>query len=151
MLVATLQEFRDALPADGRLMGLDHGSKTIGVALSDARRTLASPLETINRSSFSADSARLGAVIAQEKVAGLVVGYPLNMDGSEGPRCQSVRAFVRNLEGHFNLPILLWDERLSSSAATDAMITLGIRAARRDGKVDKIAATLILQGMLAAT
>ncbi len=148
MLVADIQEFSAQLPVDGRLIGLDHGSKTIGVALSDALRGMASPLETINKRKFSADVERLKAIVTQEKVAGFVIGYPLNMDGSEGERCQSVRAFVRNLEVHFDLPILLWDERLSSSTATDQMITSGVRAARRSDKIDKIAAAVILQGML---
>ncbi len=150
MLMESRDHFNAALPAQGRLLGLDPGSNTIGLALSDFGRSLARPLETIVRKKFSVDIERLKQVITQQSIVGLVIGYPLNMDGSEGERCQSVRAFVRNLETHFDLPILLWDERLSTSAAHDAMIAAGVRAARRQEKVDKIAAAFILQSALDA-
>lgn len=148
MLIPDLQTLTET--AKGRLAGLDHGSKTIGIAISDAGWKLAVPVTTIKRTKFAHDMKELMKILAERGVGGLVIGYPLNMDGTEGPRCQSVRAFIRNLEDHCELPMLLWDERLSSSAAEDAMIAAGLNHTTRKDKRDAAAATLILQGMLDA-
>jgi len=134
--------------ASGRLAGLDHGSKTIGVAISDAWWQLAAPVTTIRRGKLVRDIAQLQTLIGEHGIGGIVIGYPLNMDGTAGPRCQSVRAFVRHLEAHCDLPLLLWDERLSSAAAEEAMKAAGRRAARRHATRDAAAAAVILQGML---
>jgi len=128
------------LPPAGKLLGLDLGTKTIGVAVSDALRYTATPLETIARTKFTVDAARLLELIADNKAVALVLGLPLNMDGSEGPRAQSTRAFARNLRQKTPLPIAFWDERLSTSAVT--------RRDRRAEVVDKLAASYILQGYL---
>ncbi len=132
----------------GKLMGLDLGTKTIGVAISDALRMTASPVETIRRTKFTADAERLLVLIAQNTVTGIVVGLPLNMDGSEGPRAQSTRAFVRNLRQKTDLPIVFWDERLSTMAVTRTMIEADLSRARQAEVVDKLAASYILQGAL---
>lgn len=145
MLIASLSD----IPSTGRLLGLDHGSKTIGIAVTDANRSMAQPLSTIRRTKFSADLQALQAVIGEYQPAALIIGYPLNMDGSEGSRCQSVRAFVRNLEAHIHLPMLLWDERLSSSAAQEKLIDAEIRTAKRSEKIDAAAAAMILESLLA--
>lgn len=146
----SIGEFTAALPATGRLLGIDPGSKTLGLAVCDARRTIASPLETIKRSKFSKDVERLKAVIAEQQVVGLVIGYPVNMDGSEGPRCQSVRQLAQNIGQHADLPILLWDERLSTSAVERTMLEADLSRRRRGELVDKLAAGYILQGVLDA-
>lgn len=148
MLIAELEEFIEKLPTKGRLLGLDHGSKTIGVATSDVERSIASPVETISRKKFSVDLEQLKRHVSDQHAIGFIVGYPLNMDGSEGPRCQSVRAFVRHLEDHFNLPILFWDERLSSHAADDAMLQANLSRKKREENIDKVAAAFILQSSL---
>ena len=114
------EEFAAALPPRGGLLGLDLGTKTIGIAVSDRRRTVATPLETIRRKKFSLDAARLLEIAAEREICGLLLGLPLNMDGSEGPRCQSTRAFARNLTRLTDLPIGFWDERLSTVAAERA-------------------------------
>ena len=132
----------------GKLLGLDLGTKTIGVAVSDGLRYTATPLETIARTKFSADAARLLALIAENAAVALVLGLPLNMDGSEGPRAQSTRAFARNLAQKTPLPILFWDERLSTSAVTRMLIQADTRRERRAEVVDKLAASYILQGFL---
>jgi len=134
-----------------RLMGLDVGKKTIGLALSDGSLTVASPLETIRRGKFAKDAARLCVLAEDHGVGGLVIGLPVNMDGSEGPRCQGVRQFARNLEGHLPLPTAFWDERLSTQAV-ERMLTSEVDASRkRRGEiVDKLAAAYILQGALDA-
>jgi putative Holliday junction resolvase len=137
-----------ALPAAGRLMGLDLGTKTIGVAISDGLRMAATPVETIRRTKFTVDAERLLALIATHSVAGIVIGLPLNMDGSEGPRVQSTRAFVRNLAQKTDLPIAFWDERLSTAAVTRTLIEADVSRARRSEVVDKLAAAYILQGAL---
>jgi putative Holliday junction resolvase len=137
-----------ALPASGKLLGLDLGTKTIGVAVSDALRYSATPLETIRRTKFTADAVALEAIIAANRVAGIVLGLPLNMDGSEGPRAQSTRAFARNLGQRIDLPIVFWDERLSTSAVTRMLIEADTRRDRRAEVVDKLAASYILQGAL---
>ena len=149
MIVASAATFRDALPAGGRLAGLDVGTKTIGVAFCDDRWTIASPAETIARAKFSADLARLKALFDRQQVRGVVVGLPLNLDGSDSPRTQSTRAFARNLMP-LGLPILLWDERWSTQAVTRTLIAADASRARRAELVDKLAASYILQGAIDA-
>ena len=136
------------IPATGRIMGLDLGTKTIGVALSDGMRYSATPLETIRRTKFTADAIRLDEIIAQNAIVAVILGLPLNMDGSEGPRVQSTRAFARSLAQRISLPIAFWDERLSTSAVTRMMIDADLRRDRRAEIVDKLAASYILQGAL---
>ena len=136
------------IPAKGRIMGLDLGTKTIGVAISDGMRYSATPLETIRRTKFTADAIRLDEIIAQNAIVAVILGLPLNMDGSEGPRVQSTRAFARNLAQKTALPIAFWDERLSTSAVTRMMIDADLRRDRRAEIVDKLAASYILQGAL---
>ena len=137
-----------ALPLSGKLLGLDLGTKTIGVAVADGMRYSATPLETIKRTKFTADAARLVALIAENEVVGIVLGLPLNMDGSEGPRAQSTRAFARNLARKMDVPIVFWDERLSTSAVTRMLIEGDVRREKRAEVVDKLAASYILQGAL---
>ncbi|WP_209425398.1 Holliday junction resolvase RuvX [Pararhodobacter sp. SW119] len=143
-----LDAFAVALPAEGVLAGLDLGTKTIGIALSDTRQSVASPHHTIRRRKFTLDAQELLEMLALRRVEGIVLGLPLNMDGSEGPRCQSTRAFARNLSRLTDLPIGFWDERLSSFAAEQMLIEAGTRRARRDEVIDKVAASIILQGFL---
>lgn len=131
-----------------RLIGIDAGTKTLGLALSDVTRTIASPLETIRRTKFTADAERLLALAALHGVAGLVLGLPVNLDGSEGPRAQSTRALARNLNRISPLPILLWDERLSTQAAERTLLEADASRKRRGELIDKLAATVILQGAL---
>ena len=135
-------------PVRGALIGLDLGSKTIGVASSDPDRRLATGVETIARKSFAADAARLLALAAERKAAGFVLGLPINMDGSEGPRAQSTRAFARNLARLTNLPIALWDERLSTAAVERELIATDMSRSRRAKVIDQHAAVFILQGAL---
>ncbi|HEX8214339.1 MAG TPA: Holliday junction resolvase RuvX [Allosphingosinicella sp.] len=149
MIVTAAAALRDALPGGGRLMGLDVGTKTIGIALCDAQWTFATAAELIRRSKFSKDLERLQALAAKQEVAGIVVGLPLNLDGSESPRTQSTRAFARNLE-QLALPILLWDERWSTQAVTRSLIEVDASRARRAELVDKMAAAYILQGAIDA-
>ena len=141
-------EFKEKLPPQGRLLAIDHGKKRIGLAISDISRQFVNPLHTLQHEKFSVNAEALKALVAENQVVGIIIGYPLNMDGSEGPRCQSVRAFVRNLEAVVALPMLLWDERLSSDIAHAQMIEGGLRAAQRGDKVDKLAAAAILQSYL---
>ena len=137
------------LPPAGALFGLDLGEKTIGVATSDATQFIASPLELIRKTKFTADAARLFALMAERRAAGLVIGLPRNMDGSEGPRAQSSRAFARNLLRIRDLPIAFWDERLSSAAVNRMLIDEhDMTRGRRAEVVDKTAAAWILQGAL---
>jgi putative Holliday junction resolvase len=140
--------FAALLPAGARLFGLDLGTKTIGIALSDVTRTIASPLETIRRTKFRADAQRLLDLIAEHRIGGLVLGLPANLDGSEGPRAQSTRAFAKNINGLSPLPILLWDERWSTMAANRMLIDADASRKRRSEVVDKVAATIILQTAL---
>ena len=149
MITASAAEFRDALPMGGRLMGLDVGTKTIGAAYCDAGWTIATAAELLKRTKFSADLERLKAAVAAQRVAGFVVGLPLNLDGSESPRTQSTRAFARNLEP-LGLPILLWDERWSTQAVTRTLLDADASRARRAELVDKMAAAYILQGAIDA-
>lgn len=140
--------FAQRLPAGARLIGIDVGSKTLGLALSDVTRTIASGLTTLKRGKFSADVARLQALIEEHQVGGLIVGLPTNLSGGDGPRAQSTRAFVRNLTKHIALPILLWDERFSTAAAERVLIEADASRRRRAAVIDKVAATLILQNAL---
>lgn len=144
----SLDELKSALKRNQRLIGVDLGTKTIGLALSDVSLSIASPLETVRRTKFAADAARLIALAAEHDAGGLVVGLPLNMDGSEGPRVQSTRAFIRNLEKLTGLPIAFWDERLSTMAVTRTLLDADASRARRAELVDKMAAAYILQGAL---
>ncbi|HXF53909.1 MAG TPA: Holliday junction resolvase RuvX [Hyphomicrobiaceae bacterium] len=141
-------EFAKRLPPKGRLVGLDLGTRTIGLALSDVGRTVASPLETIRRTNLSAGAARLIALAEKHAVAGLVLGLPLHLDGREGRRVQATRAFAANLNKVLSLPILLWDERLSTAAAERALIDADASRRRRAEVIDKVAAAIILQGAL---
>ena len=140
--------FLTALPPMQALMGLDLGDKTIGVAVSDTFWSVATPLETVRRKKFGVDASRLQALITDRRVGGLVLGLPRNMDGTEGPRCQSTRAFARNLSALTDLPIGFWDERLSTVAAERALIEADLTRKRRKEIIDSVAATYILQGAL---
>lgn len=144
----SLADLLARLPAGARLFGIDLGTKTIGLALSDVGRRIASPLETIKRTKFGKDAETMLALATRHGVGGLVIGLPLNMDGSEGPRVQSTRAFVRNLTPLTPLPMVYWDERLSTAAVTRTLIEADRSRARRAELVDKLAATYILQGAL---
>ena len=139
-----------AVPAGQRLMGLDVGTKTIGLALSDTRLVIASPLDTIRRRNFRDDMATLLALIDRHGAGGVVIGLPLSLAGTETPRSQSVRAFARNLAALRDMPALLWDERLSTAAVTREMIAAHMTRKRRAEIVDKVAAAYILQGCLDA-
>jgi putative holliday junction resolvase len=149
MITSDARAFRDALPNGGRLAGLDVGTKTIGLAYCDAGWTIASAAETIRRAKFSRDLQALRKIAADQALVGLVIGLPLNMDGSDSPRTQSIRAFTRNL-GVLDLPILLWDERWSTDAVTRTLLTADTSRARRAELVDKMAAAYILQGAIDA-
>jgi len=139
--------FRTVLPDGGRLLGLDVGTKTIGTALCDAGWSFASPAELIRRTKFTADKAVLAALAAAQSVKGIVVGLPLNLDGTDSPRTQSTRAFARNI-ADLGLPILLWDERWSTQAVERQMIAEDLSRAKRAERVDKLAASYILQGAI---
>jgi putative holliday junction resolvase len=140
--------FAETLLVGRRLLGLDLGTKTIGLALSDVTRTIATPLETIRRVKFTPDVARLLHIAAEHQLGGLVVGLPANLDGTEGPRAQATRAFSRNLNKLSPLPILLWDERLSTAAAERTLLEADTSRRRRAEVIDKMAACIILQGAL---
>lgn len=146
----TAAEFWAACPARGRVMGLDYGSKTIGIAVSDLMQGLASPRLTLRRGRLKDDVAALAELVAKEEAVALVLGLPRNMDGTEGPRAQSTRAFVRNISPHFDLPLLFWDERLSTVAAERNLLALDMSRARRAERIDAHAAAHILQGALDA-
>ena len=149
MAVIDLLDIAAALPKGAPLAGLDLGTKTIGVAISDTSLMIASPLALIRREKFTADAGALFALMAQRGAAGLVIGLPVNMDGTEGPKCQSARAFARNLTRLKDLPIAFWDERLSSVAVNRVLIDeADTTRARRAQVVDKMAAAWILQGAL---
>ncbi|MFZ5704241.1 MAG: Holliday junction resolvase RuvX [Pseudomonadota bacterium] len=149
MITTSTLDFRAALPERGRLAGLDVGTKTIGIALCDASWTIASPAETIQRTKFTVDAAKLRQLATAQLVKGLVIGLPLNLDGSDSSRTQSVRAFARNVEA-MDLPILLWDERWSTQAVTRTLLDADASRARRAELVDKLAASYILQGAIDA-
>jgi putative holliday junction resolvase len=148
MILTNPLELCEAVPAGTRLMGLDVGTKTIGLALSDTRRVIATPLETIRRRRFREDMTRLTALIDSHSVGGLVIGLPLTLAGGDGPRTQSVRQFARNLVEFRNLPVAFWDERLSTAAVTREMIAADLTRKRRGEIVDRVAAAYILQGCL---
>lgn len=149
MITVDRDSFREALPQGGRLLGLDVGTKTIGTALCDAGWSFASPAHLVKRTKFTADKAALAALIAEQQVKGLVIGLPLNLDGTDSPRTQSTRAFARNLED-LGLPVLLWDERWSTAAVERQMIAEDLSRAKRAERVDKLAASYILQGAIDA-
>jgi putative Holliday junction resolvase len=148
MIIGDPAEFAAALPAYRAICGLDLGTVTIGVAVSDTLRSVATPLETIKRKKFTVDAQALQKIIADRDIAGIVLGLPLNMDGSEGPRVQSTRAFARNLERLTDLPITFWDERLSTVAAERALLEADTSRKRRGEVIDHVAAGFILQGLL---
>jgi putative holliday junction resolvase len=148
MPVMTLIDAAPLLPERGALIGLDLGTKTIGVASSDPDRRVATPVETIARARFQLDAKRILELAGERKAAGIVLGLPINMDGSEGPRAQSTRAFARNLAQLTGLPIALWDERLSTAAVERALIEADASRAKRKAVIDQHAATFILQGAL---
>ncbi len=136
------------LAPEARLLGLDVGTKTIGLALSDVTRSIATPYETIRRTKFTSDAKILGDIVDKMEVGGLIIGLPINLDGSEGPRAQSTRAFARNLAKHMDLPMAFWDERLSTAAVERHLIEAGASRKRRAEVVDRMAAAYILQGAL---
>lgn len=148
MIYETIEEFVEALPKARALIGLDLGTKTIGVAVSDGMLSVASPLETIKRTKYTADSARLMEILKARDIAGIVLGLPFNMDGSEGPRCQSTRAFARNFARQTDVAITYWDERLSTVAAERALLEADASRRRRAEVIDNVAAAYILQGAL---
>ncbi len=148
MPIVTPAELKERLSIGQRLLGIDLGTKTIGLALSDSLQMVASPLLTLSRGKFSADAEALGRLRREHGIAALILGLPLNMDGSEGPRCQATRAFARNLLGHDDPVIVFWDERLSTAAVTRGMIDADLSRARRAEIVDRAAAAYILQGLL---
>ena len=148
MPVLSLADAVAVLPPRGALIGLDLGSKTIGVAASDPDRRVAAPVETISRKRFSLDAQRILDLAAERRAAGLVLGLPINMDGSEGPRAQATRAFAGNLARLTDLPIALWDERLSTAAVERALIAADASRAKRKNVIDQHAAAYILQGAL---
>jgi putative holliday junction resolvase len=148
MPVLSLTEAASLLPPRGALMGLDLGTKTIGVAASDPDRRLATPVETVTRRRFGADAERLLALATERRAAGFVLGLPINMDGTEGPRAQATRAFARNFAKLTNLPIALWDERWSTAAVERELIAADATRAKRKAVIDQHAAAYILQGAL---
>ena len=148
MICATIEEFFEALPRFGAVAGLDLGTKTIGVAVSDTLRSVASPLSTIRREKFTLDAEKLLKIVTDREIAGIVLGLPMNMDGTEGPRCQSTRAFARNFAGLWDGPITFWDERLSTVAAERALLEADTTRKRRAEVIDHVAAAYILQGVL---
>lgn len=148
MILTEIADFAAALVPARAIAGLDLGEKTVGVAVSDRLLSVASPLTTIRRTKFTADAAALLKIVTERELAGLILGLPRNMDGSEGPRCQSTRAFARNLERLTDLPITFWDERLSTVAAERALLEADTSRKRRSEVIDHVAAGFILQGAL---
>ena len=148
MICDTIEDFAQALKPNRALIGLDFGEKTIGIAISDLRRTVATPTDIIRRVKFTEDAGRLLDLVQARDIHGLVLGLPLNMDGSEGPRVQSTRAFARNLTRLTDLPICFWDERLSTVAAERALLEADTSRKRRKEVIDAVAAGYILQGAL---
>lgn len=144
-----IPDYRAALPDGGALLGLDLGSQTIGTAFADANWCIASPGKTLKRGKFGADRDALAALVAGRSIKGIVIGLPINMDGSEGPRCQSSRAYARNL-GVLGLPVLLWDERWSTASAERGLIDQDMSRARRKDRIDSAAAAVILQAAIDA-
>jgi putative Holliday junction resolvase len=148
MIAATIEAFAAALPPNRAIAGLDLGDRTIGVALSDLRRQVATPIQVIRREKFTLDAAKLLALLEERGAAGIVLGLPLNMDGTTGPRVQATQAFARNLEKLTPLPISYWDERLSTVAAERALLEADTSRKRRKEVIDQVAAGYILQGAL---
>lgn len=148
MICTDIESFLAALPGNRAIAGLDLGDKTIGVALSDLRRQVATPIEVIRREKFSLDAAKLLTLLSSRGASGIILGLPLNMDGSSGPRVQSTQAFARNLEKLTDFPIAFWDERLSTVAAERALLEADTSRKRRKEVIDQVAAGLILQGAL---
>jgi len=148
--IVEIAELKKRLTTGKRLLGMDPGTKTIGLALSDLTHTIATPLEIIRRTKFKNDVARLKEIVEKENVGGFVIGWPVNMNGTEGPRCQSTRAFSDNLAMVFDLPQVLWDERLSTSAVERTLIEADSSRMKRKQVIDKMAAAYILQGALHA-
>jgi putative Holliday junction resolvase len=143
-----IEDLPPLLATEARLLGLDLGTKTIGMALSDVTRSVATPLRTLKRGKFTADAKEIAEVVESNQVGALVIGLPLNLDGTEGPRAQSTRAFARNLAGHLNVPIVFWDERLSPAAVEGHLIEADASLKRRAEVSDRMAAAYILQGAL---
>jgi len=148
MIARNPRELEESLGEDERWLGIDVGSKTLGLALSDVTLTIATPLDTLRRGKFAEDAESLREIVERERIGGLVLGLPLNMDGSEGPRCQSVRQFARNLETRMDVPMTFWDERLSTAAVTRTLLEADASRKRRSEVVDKMAAAYILQAAL---
>lgn len=148
MIRENLKEFLSKLATNSPILGLDLGEKTIGIAVSDKQRCVASGLKTIRRTKFSVDVKILIEVINYRQIGGIILGLPKNMNGSEGPRCQSTRAFAKNLSEKIDIPITFWDERLSSIAAEKALLEANISRKRRSEVIDYVAASYILQGAL---
>jgi len=144
----SIEDFSARLEPAARLVGIDAGTKTLGLALCDETRTIASPLTVLKRTKFTQDAAQLLAIAAEHRIAGFVLGLPTNLDGTAGPRVQATRAFAKNLNALTELPILLWDERLSTVAAERTLLEADTSRKRRAEVVDKVAATIILQGAL---
>ena len=147
-MIVEYNELKSHLKKGERLLGLDLGSKTIGIALSDILLTIATPMETIKRVKFTKDADRLLTIINEQNVGGIILGLPMNMDGSEGPRCQSTRQFAKNMTEKTIIPISFWDERLSTVAVTRTLLEADTSRKRRSELVDKMAASYILQGVL---
>ncbi|MCF6214716.1 MAG: Holliday junction resolvase RuvX [Emcibacter sp.] len=147
-MLVEIENIQNHMKAGQRLIGLDLGSKTIGVALSDTLRNIATAMEIIKRTKFTKDAERLITIISEQDVGGLILGFPLNMDGTEGPRCQSTRQFAVNISGKIDIPIAFWDERLSTMAVTRTLLEVDASRKRRKELVDKLAAAYILQGAL---
>ncbi|MCA1366220.1 Holliday junction resolvase RuvX [Bradyrhizobium sp. BRP14] len=148
MAILTIEELAERLPPYQAIAGLDLGTKTIGLSVSDLGRRFATPRDVIRRAKFSIDAEALLSVAAKEKIAAFVIGLPVNMDGSEGPRCQATRAFVRNMGEKTDIPFVLWDERLSTVAAERALIEMDVSRKKRAERIDSAAASFILQGAL---
>jgi putative Holliday junction resolvase len=146
--ITDIEDLPPLLAREARLLGLDVGSKTIGMALSDVTRSVATPFDTIRRGKFTADAKTIREVVEKNQVGALVIGLPLNLDGSEGPRAQSTRAFARNLAAHVEVPMVFWDERLSTVAVERHLIEADVSRKRRAELVDRMAAAYILQGAL---
>jgi putative pre-16S rRNA nuclease len=146
--LVAIEDLPDLLAPEARLLGLDVGTKTVGMALSDVTRSVATPYHTLRRTKFTADASVIAAVIEDNGVGGVVIGLPINLDGSEGPRAQSTRAFARNLAPRIKVPMVLWDERLSTAAVERHLIEAGASRKRRAEVIDRMAAAYILQGAL---
>jgi len=143
-----IEDLAQLLAPEARLLGLDVGTKTVGMALSDVTRSIATPYDTVRRTKFTADAKIIQGAIQEHQVGAVVIGFPINLDGSEGPRAQSTRAFARNLAAHIAVPMVFWDERLSTAAVERHLIEAGASRKRRAQVIDRMAAAYILQGAL---